>query len=101
MHLMSHQPAGSTAVRERPDEQILSQQPWVCIVWNDPVNTMQYVTFVFQTYFGFDKQKATRLMLEVHHDGKTVVAAGTKEEMERDVDAMHTYGLWATMQQAA
>ena len=74
--------------------------PWVTIVWNDPVNLMSYVTFVFTTYFGYSRNKAEKLMLEVHHDGRSVVSTGSREEMERDVQAMHEYGLWATMQKA-
>ncbi|HEX2892842.1 MAG TPA: ATP-dependent Clp protease adapter ClpS [Marmoricola sp.] len=74
--------------------------PWVTIVWNDPVNLMSYVTFVFKTYFGYSQKKAEKLMLEVHHDGRSVVSTGSREEMERDVQAMHEYGLWATMQKA-
>ncbi|MGW0734155.1 ATP-dependent Clp protease adapter ClpS [Streptomyces sp. NPDC002851] len=73
--------------------------PWVTIVHNDPVNLMSYVTYVFQTYFGYSKDKAHRLMLDVHHKGRAVVSSGTREEMERDVQAMHSYGLWATMSQ--
>ncbi len=72
--------------------------PWVTIVWNDPVNLMNYVSFVFQTYFGYSRKKAEKLMLEVHNDGKSVVASGSREEMERDVQAMHEHGLWATME---
>jgi ATP-dependent Clp protease adaptor protein ClpS len=74
--------------------------PWVTIVWNDPVNLMSYVTFVFQQYFGYSRNKAEKLMLEVHHDGRSVVSTGSREEMERDVQAMHEFGLWATMQKA-
>ena len=74
------------------------EQPWVTIVWNDPVNLMSYVTFVFQNYFGYPKKKAEKLMLEVHHDGRSVVSNGSREEMERDVQAMHEYGLWATLE---
>jgi ATP-dependent Clp protease adaptor protein ClpS len=73
---------------------------WVTIVWNDPVNLMSYVTFVFTQYFGYSRKKAEKLMLEVHHDGKSVVSSGSREEMERDVQAMHEFGLWATMQKA-
>jgi len=76
---------------------VVPDKPWVTIVWNDPVNLMSYVTFVFQKYFGYPKEKATKLMLDVHHKGKAVVSSGTREEMERDVEAMHGYGLWATM----
>ncbi|MGL5808335.1 MAG: ATP-dependent Clp protease adapter ClpS [Nocardioides sp.] len=81
-----------------PDDVTVAARPWVTIVWNDPVNLMSYVTFVFQRYFGYPKRKARKLMLEVHQDGKSVVSAGSREEMERDVQAMHEYGLWATMQ---
>jgi len=85
---------------ERPDveEVVLPQAPWVTIVWNDPVNLMSYVTYVFQTYFGYSKEKATQLMLDVHRKGRAVVSNGTREEMERDTAAMHEYGLWATFQ---
>jgi ATP-dependent Clp protease adaptor protein ClpS len=67
-------------------------------VRTDPVNLMSYVTYVFQSYFGYSKKKATKLMLDVHHEGRAVVSSGTREEMERDVGAMHGYGLWATLQ---
>jgi ATP-dependent Clp protease adaptor protein ClpS len=80
------------------DTRIDPTRPWVTIVWNDPVNLMSYVTYVFRTYFGFPKQEAERLMLAVHHEGRAVVATGNREEMERHVEAMHDYGLWATLQ---
>jgi len=85
---------------EQPDTVVeqLTDVPWVTIVWNDPVNLMSYVTYVFQTYFGYSKKKATKLMLDVHHKGRAVVSNGRREEMERDVSAMHGFGLWATLQ---
>jgi ATP-dependent Clp protease adaptor protein ClpS len=73
---------------------------WVCIVWNDPINLMNYVTYVFMTYFKYSKEKAETLMLQVHNEGKSAVSAGSREEMERDVNAMHSYGLWATLQKS-
>ncbi len=82
------------------DELTAPALPWVTIVWNDPVNLMSYVTFVFQTYFGYPRKKAEKLMFEVHNDGKSVVSTGSREEMERDVQAMHEYGLWATLEKA-
>lgn len=71
--------------------------PWTTTVWNDPVNLMSYVTFVFKQYFGYGQDKAEALMLAVHRDGKAVVSAGGRDEMERDATAMHSYGLWATI----
>ena len=80
------------------EDVVVPDKPWVTIVWNDPVNLMSYVTFVLQKHFGYSKEKATELMLDVHNKGKAVVSNGSREEMERDVEAMHGYGLWATMQ---
>jgi ATP-dependent Clp protease adaptor protein ClpS len=71
--------------------------PWVTIVWNDPVNLMTYVSWVFRSYFGYQRQEAERLMLLVHTEGRAVVASGGREEMERHVEAMHDFGLWATL----
>jgi ATP-dependent Clp protease adaptor protein ClpS len=93
-------PAGGTAVAERPVEESVVQTPWVTIVWDDPVNLMSYVTHVFETYFHYPKAKARKLMLQVHLEGKAIVSNGTREEMERDVTAMHEYGLWATLDKA-
>ncbi|MFS0794046.1 ATP-dependent Clp protease adapter ClpS [Microbacterium sp. 1P10AE] len=70
---------------------------WQTVVWNDPVNLMSYVVHVFRTYFGFDADTAHRLMLSVHHDGHAVVARGPRELMEVHAQAMHDYGLWATV----
>jgi ATP-dependent Clp protease adaptor protein ClpS len=72
--------------------------PWVTIVWNDPVNLMSYVTWVFETYFGYARPKAERLMLDVHEKGKAVVSNGPREAMERDAEALQGYGLWATFE---
>jgi ATP-dependent Clp protease adaptor protein ClpS len=84
-------------VRPDSDERVEPDRPWVTIVWNDPVNLMTYVTYVLQKLFGYDLQKATRLMLKVHHEGKAVVSNGSREEMERDVSRLHAAGLWATL----
>lgn len=74
--------------------------PWNTVVWDDPINLMSYVTYVFMTYFSFPRERAEELMLQVHNDGKAIVSSGSREAMERDVQAMHEYGLWATMEQA-
>lgn len=77
-----------------------AELPWTTVVWNDPINLMSYVAYVFESYFGYPKSKARKLMLDVHQRGKAAVSKGTREEMERDVSAMHSYGLWATLQRA-
>ena len=77
----------------------VSDKPWVTIVWNDPVNLMSYVTYVFQKLFGYNRDHATKLMLDVHHKGKAIVSSGSKDKVEGDVAKLHAMGLWATMEQ--
>jgi ATP-dependent Clp protease adaptor protein ClpS len=84
-------PAGEDAPR--------NDRPWIVIVWNDPINLMSYVTLVFQKLFGYSREKATKLMLQVHNEGKAVVSGGTQEKAEFDVSRLHAHGLWATMRQ--
>jgi ATP-dependent Clp protease adaptor protein ClpS len=79
-------------------EDVRPDTPWIVIVWNDPVNLMSYVVLVFQKLFGYSRAKATKLMLQVHHEGRAVVSSGTREKCEIDVARLHGYGLWATMQ---
>jgi ATP-dependent Clp protease adaptor protein ClpS len=76
----------------------VEDKPWQTVVWNDPVNLMSYVTYVFQKLFGYSRDKATQLMLDVHHRGKAIVSSGSKEKVEGDVARLHAAGLWATMQ---
>ena len=89
-----------TSRRTESSELTAKDVPWVVIVWNDPVNLMSYVSYVFQSYFGYSEAKANKLMLEVHQEGKSVVASGSREQAERDTVAMHSFGLWATYQKA-
>jgi ATP-dependent Clp protease adaptor protein ClpS len=85
-------------VDQPSDEDVAKpDRPWLVIVWNDPINLMSYVTYVFQKLFGYSLQKATKLMLDVHHKGKAVVSNGTREKAEFDTYRLHLHGLWATM----
>ncbi|GAA2725268.1 hypothetical protein CAE01nite_19090 [Cellulomonas aerilata] len=83
----------------RVEEQAATDDAWVTIVWNDPVNLMTYVSYVFRSYFGYPALEAERLMRQVHEQGRAVVSTGNREQMETDVQAMHEFGLWATLQQ--
>lgn len=85
---------------ERPDadERVEADRPWVVIVWNDPINLMSYVTYVFQRLFGYPRAKAHRLMMQVHVEGRSLVWSGPRERCEAYVSALHEYGLWATIQ---
>jgi ATP-dependent Clp protease adaptor protein ClpS len=81
------------------DDRRVEDRPWIVIVWNDPINLMSYVTFVLRKLFGYSEPKATKLMLQVHNEGKAVVSSGTREKAELDVARLHGHGLWATLQQ--
>ena len=84
---------------EKTDEVAEHDRPWIVLVWNDPINLMSYVSFVFQKLFGYSKEKADELMLDVHEKGRAVVSSGPRERAELDVFRLHEHGLWATMQQ--
>jgi ATP-dependent Clp protease adaptor protein ClpS len=93
-------PAVTKPVVDLDDETVTANdRPWIVLVWNDPINLMSYVTFVFQKVFGYSLEKATALMLDVHHKGRAVVSSGARERAEIDVFRLHEHGLWATMQQ--
>jgi ATP-dependent Clp protease adaptor protein ClpS len=81
------------------DDDRVADLPWVVIVWNDPINLMSYVTLVLRKLFGYSEARATKLMLQVHNEGKAAVSSGTREKAELDVSRLHAHGLWATMQQ--
>lgn len=87
-------------VRTDFDESVAPDRPWLVIVWNDPINLMSFVTFVFQQLFGYSKEKATKLMMDVHVKGRAVVSSGTRDRAELDVYRLHEHGLWATMEQS-
>lgn len=74
--------------------------PWCTVVHNDPVNLMSYVVYVFRSHFGYSRAVAERLMMQVHQEGRAVVSRGSRERMEIDVQAMHSYGLRATIERA-
>ena len=99
--------AGSSPVGRPEEVNVLDEDtavsfdiPWILIVWNDPINLMNYVVHVFRSYFGYSREEATRLMMLVHHEGRAVVASGNREEMERHAQAMHEYGLQASITRA-
>ncbi|CAN5774322.1 hypothetical protein BH23ACT5_BH23ACT5_23480 [soil metagenome] len=74
-------------------------EAWKVVVWDDPVNTMDYVVYVFRSLFGYDENKATKLMLEVHNEGRSIVTDGPREKAEHDCYRLHHQGLWATIEQ--
>ncbi|SDN00979.1 ATP-dependent Clp protease adaptor protein ClpS [Allokutzneria albata] len=93
-------PVAQERTQVEPTEDVVGAQdkPWMTVVWNDPVNLMSYVTHVFQKLFGFSRDHAEKLMLDVHNKGRAVVSSGAKEKVEADVAKLHAAGLWATMQ---
>lgn len=84
----------------RSDHSVRFDTPWQVIVWDDPVNLMSYVSYVFRSHFGFTRERAEQLMLQVHTEGRAAVASGNREQMEMHVEALHGYGLQATLEQA-
>ncbi len=94
-------PLAHPDIEESTDLSAAPLEPWEVVVWNDPVNLMSYVVRVFRTYFGYSLDRATQLMLAVHHEGHAIVATGPRETMEVHAQAMHDFGLWATVRKVA
>lgn len=82
------------------DETVQREGPWDVIVWDDPVNLMSYVVYVFRRIFGYSEPVARKLMLDVHHRGKALVASEPRENAELHVRELHAAGLQATMQRS-
>ena len=102
LHTSAKRGAGTgTTIEREPsaDTLLAAERPWLVVVWNDPINLMTYVTYVLQKLFGYSREKATKLMLDVHHKGRAVVASGPRERAENDVSRLHRCGLWATLEQ--
>ena len=99
MSVRMSMPVEETQAAPIGSEVVAEDKPWQTVVWNDPVNLMSYVTYVFQKLFGYSLEKATALMLDVHEKGRAVVSNGSREKAELDVMRLHEHGLWATMQQ--
>lgn len=96
---MTTRPLTRPAEVEVPDDEVIEDLPWQVVVWNDPVNLMDYVVWVLRKLFGHPLEEATRLMLQVHHEGRAIVAQGPREQAEIDCYRLHQHGLWATVEQ--
>lgn len=94
----NHEPLKAPVLE--PETVVHTARPWKVIVWDDPINLMSYVVYVFQRIFGFSKEVATHKMLEVHHEGRSIVAETDREEAELYVQKLHGFGLQATLEQA-
>jgi len=100
--LLTHYASSDTMTAPEIDvaSNVEHEREWIVIVWNDPVNLMSYVTYVLQKLFGYSTEKATELMLAVHHEGRANVASGNREQCEMHVFRLHEHGLWATLEEA-
>jgi ATP-dependent Clp protease adaptor protein ClpS len=82
--------------QESTSEEI--EMPWNVVVHNDPINLMSYVTMVFQRVFGYPRERAEKHMLEVHHNGRSILWSGVRERAELYVQQLHGYLLLATIE---
>jgi len=82
--------------QEATSEEI--EMPWNVVVHNDPINLMSYVTMVFQRVFGYPRERAEKHMLEVHHNGRSILWSGMRERAELYVQQLHGYLLLATVE---
>lgn len=91
-------PSPTTVDRPEVDESAHKDLVWQVVVWNDPVNLMDYVVWVLRKLFGYSEPEATKLMLQVHNEGRATVTDGPREKAEMECFRLHHYGLWATLE---
>ena len=77
-----------------------TDKPWQVVVLDDPVNLMEYVSRVLIRIFGFSREKADKLMMAVHQQGKAIVWSGGREKGEMYVNQLHSAQLHATLEKA-
>ena len=90
-------PERGTVVTLDADLDVRAAKEWVVVVWDDPINLMTYVAWVFRKLFGYSAAKANRLMLQVHNEGRAAVSHGSRERCEHDAARLHAHGLGATI----
>lgn len=94
-----YNPVTTPTMDEETDARL--DPPWNVIVLNDPINLMSYVTLVFQKLFGYPRQKAEALMMEVHTKGRSIVWTGGREQAELYVQQLHAHQLLAKMERVS
>jgi len=74
------------------------QTPWKVVVYDDPVNLMEYVARGFQKVFGYSRERAEVLMMQVHDAKKAIVWEGNREKAEMYVQKLHAFQLHAGLE---
>lgn len=97
---MTAAPTREVGIDEEAEERHQNMPLWNVVVWNDPVNLMNYVVWVFRRLFGHPLELATKLMLQVHNEGRAIVATEPVERAELNAHLLHQHGLWATLERA-
>lgn len=100
MSVQEELPHGATGTDTLIRDKQETERAWSVVVWDDPVTPMAVVTLVFKKVFGYSESKATQLMLQVHHEGRSAVWSGTRDRAEGYCVKLHAFGLLATVEQA-
>lgn len=93
-------PMADSDTLTRTEEETSLDVPWSVVVHDDPVNLMQYVTFVLMKIFGYDEKKATILMMQVHKNGRSIVWSGEREKAEFYVQQLQAHQLKTSLEKA-
>ena len=71
---------------------------WNLIVWDDPINSSDYIAEVLRRHFGYPRPTCEALTLQVHSDGQAIIATGLRERVEADLQTLHDYGVQSTLE---
>ncbi len=93
-------PSTQEEIDSSAESQAALDLPWLVVVYDDPVNTMSFVTMVFEKVLALPKREAERKMWEVHSKGRSVVWHGGREPAEMILQQLHLYGLQAKLERS-
>ncbi len=78
-------------VEKKQSDAVKPPSMYKVILNNDDYTPMEFVIDVLQKFFSYDIERATQLMLAVHHQGKAVCGVFTAEVAETKVAFVNRY----------
>lgn len=94
---------GSTKHLQDADIDLLTdtEEPYSLIVWNDEVNTFEWVIETLVTVCGHSPEQAEQCAYFIHFKGKYPVKNGSYDQLRQYCDAITERGIGATIEVTA
>ena len=89
-----------TSTKQWQDTDVLTsvEEPCNLIVWNDEVNTFEWVIDTLMEICGHSHEQAEQCAYIIHYQGKYAVKKGNYDELKPKCDAITDRGIGATVE---